>query len=1202
MTDVEALRLQITGDSQSAEQSINSLIATLGRLETATKGGCGLGSLSNSLQRISTAVNGMSGSGQKLTDLANGLSAISKVGQTKISTNIANQITAINTAIRDSATVDYSSITRLSTALQPLTSLGKGGLGTLISQLKNLPTVAAELNKVDITSFTAKINQLAAAMRPLANEMQKVANGFSAFPAKIQKFMASSAKVPTTNIASALSFVRLAAKMKIAIFAVQRIGRVVASWINESNRYIEDTNLFTVAMGEYAESAKEYANEVSEVMGIDPAEWMRNQGVFMTLASGFGVATDRAAKMSEQLTQLGYDISSFYNISVSDAMTKLQSGLSGELEPLRRIGYDLSQAKLQATAASLGIDKLVSSMTQAEKAELRYYAIMTQVTQVQGDMARTLAAPANQLRVLKSQATMAARALGDLFIPMLNAIIPYAIAALKVITMLAQAIASLFGLTLKVDFSGVGEAGENAGGAIGDIPDDLEDAVGSANKLKKILLGIDELNVLPDTSTGGGGGGTGGVGGGGFDFELPEYDFLENAVTTKVGEIVDKIKEWLGISEEIGSWAEFFETRLGRILSLVGLIGAAIALWKLSNKFLTALNTLSKLMMTPTQSIVLGITLAVTGFTLAFTGLKSAIENGLDGLNFAEIVGGGLLGGGGAAILGSKIATWISTAFAGSAVDLAITQAGINLGVGTAGAAGAAIAGAFAGVIVGIPAYFVGVYDAIKNGIDWLSGLLVGAGATAAGAGIGAIIGMIGGPIGAGIGALIGLAVGLLTDFGIWLWQNFEKVEEWFSGLTTWGKVIAGAIGVVVTVAGGAVTWIAALIAGVIALVKNWESVTTWFTGVCTAIGQFFADLWADIQSIWNVVATWFDANVIQPLLPIFTALWEGISSLASICWGNIVDRFKPAVDWFSQLFSNIFQTISDVFHNIGVIASGCWEIIKALWNAAPGFFSNMWNGIKTTATNLWNSIKTGATNAWNGIKTVLSPFTNWINTNIVQPASTLLSNLWSGFLTGAKNAWEGTKQVFSAVATFFYNTFHGAWSGIVKIFSVAGSIFVDIKNGIVSAFKKIVNGIIGGLNKVISIPFKGINTALSTIRNISIMGLTPFAGLKSISVPSIPYLASGGIVDAGQLFVAREAGPELVMNAGRKTAVMNNDQIVESVSQGVYRAFTQAMGENSGSRVVEAKVNDKVLFEVIVNRNRQETMRTGYSPLLGGV
>jgi hypothetical protein len=87
-----------------------------------------------------------------------------------------------------------------------------------------------------------------------------------------------------------------------------------------------------------------------------------------------------------------------------------------------------------------------------------------------------------------------------------------------------------------------------------------------------------------------------------------------------------------------------------------------------------------------------------------------------------------------------------------------------------------------------------------------------------------------------------------------------------------------------------------------------------------------------------------------------------------------------------------------------------------------------------------------------------------------------------------------------------------------------------------------------------------------------------------------------------GQMFIAREAGPELVGSIGRRTAVANNDQIVESVSRGVYQAVVQAMGSSRGDQVVEAKVNDKVLFEVLVSRARQETMRTGYNPLLGGV
>ena len=301
--------------------------------------------------------------------------------------------------------------------------------------------------------------------------------------------------------------------------------------------------------------------------------------------------------------------------------------------------------------------------------------------------------------------------------------------------------------------------------------------------------------------------------------------------------------------------------------------------------------------------------------------------------------------------------------------------------------------------------------------------------------------------------------------------------------------------------------------------------------------------------------------------------------------------------------FGSIWQTISDIFYNIGVIASGCWEIIKAVWGVVSQWFDTyIIQPVSTFFTNLWNGISTAATNAWNGIKSVFSTISGWINNTIIQPVSAFFSNLWNGFVNGAKNAWAGVKSAFSSVASFFHDTFQKAWSGVVKIFSVAGDIFVDIKDGILTAFKSIVNGLIKGVNSVIAVPFNGINWVLQMIRDINIMGIMPFGGIQLISVPQIPYLAQGGVVADGQMFVANEAGPELVGNVGRKTVVMNNDQIVESVSRGVYQAVVAAMGSSRGDQVVEAKVNDKVLFEVMVSRARQETVRTGHNPLLGGV
>ena len=603
--------------------------------------------------------------------------------------------------------------------------------------------------------------------------------GLTSVSKEIGKVDKATKQAITTNNKAGKSFTDLFYKVKAGANSFAYLGRQIWSAIGKSNDYIENVNLFSVSMGEYANEAMEYAETVSDAMGIDTSEWIRAQGIFMTMATGFGVAGDRAATMSKNLTQLGYDLSSFYNIDTETAMLKLKSGLAGELEPLRAIGYDLSQAKLEATALALGIDKSVSSMTQAEKAQLRYYAIMTQVTTAQGDMARTLDDPANQLRVLKAQLSMAAREIGNIFIPALNAILPVAIAVTKVIRSLANIIAGLFGYEMPEIESVTASVVENTDATAGN----LEDAQKEAKKLKSYMLGFDELNVINPNS----GASADEQDGSAFEFELPEYDFMAGLAESKVAEIVEDMKEWLGITDDIDTWSELFDTRLGSILKLVGLIGAGITAWKVTKTFMDSITAISTLLSSPSYAIAVSVILTVTGFVMSFDGMKSAIEDGLDGFNFAEIIGGALLGVGGATLLGTKIATWIMESFAGSAVAEALTTAAINLFGSTTGpitagavaATGGILLAAISGIILGIPAYFVGIYDAIVDGFDWLNALLIPAGATAAGAGIGAIIGMLGGPVTAGIGALIGLAVGALTDLALLIYDNWGDISDW---------------------------------------------------------------------------------------------------------------------------------------------------------------------------------------------------------------------------------------------------------------------------------------------------------------------------------------------------------------------------------------------------------------------------------------
>lgn len=576
--EIQGLEFQIVNDSTQAVNGLQNLINTLNRLKTATNGGAtGLSKTAQGIRELSNSLKGLNSgdASQKITRLTNALTALSQVGNVKISSSIANQLTAINTALAGLKWTDGDKLTSLANGLRPLSELDKANMTTFINQLGKLPKVIEDLEAADIDKFTQQMTDLAAAMKPFADEMQKVSNGFSAFPSKIQKLITSTEKYnasarkatsTTGKFTSGLKALNVAA---VAI-TFRKIGHFIAQAVTESNKYQEDLNLFTVALGQYAAEAQNYAEKVSDVMGIDPAQWLRNQGVFNTLLTGFGDTAERAQLMSQNLTQLGYDISSFFNISIEDTMQKLQSGISGELEPLRRLGYDLSQARLEQTALNLGVKESVANMTQAEKAELRYYAIMTQVTTAQGDMARTLEAPANQLRILQAQLTQAARAIGNIFIPALNAILPYAIAVVQVIREIANALANLAGFKLTdVDYSGVNSAAVGAGS----LADNLDDAAGAAKKLKQYTAGFDELNVFAPNTGSGSGAGAGGAGG--FDFDLPTYDFLGDAVQTRIGEIQKMIEESLAEIEFLFGASLF---ALGGVLLLTGHVGLGIGL------------------------------------------------------------------------------------------------------------------------------------------------------------------------------------------------------------------------------------------------------------------------------------------------------------------------------------------------------------------------------------------------------------------------------------------------------------------------------------------------------------------------------------------------------------------------------------------------------------------------------------------------
>ena len=624
---IDRLSIEIASSANSAANDINELVGSLKNLQgsvgdgaqkleqlassmktlQSASTGIRLGSLATAIESIANAVNQLPA--DTAARLA-GLSSLNSISNVKVSSTIGKTISSVAVAISELPEGAVGKLAGLTSALRPLEALN----GLKLGQLSKLPTILKEFSGLDISNLAAQMTQLNSALGPLSENVLRLSTAYGDMPRSMRSAAVAARSVASANdnLTRATSSLNtatshtsrtlgsLVSNMKASVAGFTAawyvLKRTIGAVVNEVNTYIENMNLFDAAMGQYSLSAREYGNEIQNLMGIDFGEWARNQGVFMTLATGMGVTADKAAIMSEQLTQLGYDISSFYNLDVKEAMLKLQSGLAGELEPLRRIGWDLSNARMNVELAKMGIDANAQSMTQAEKVALRYQMIMEQVTITHGDMARTLASPANQIRVLRAQVTLAARAIGNLFIPALNAILPVAIGVVKAVRLVAQSIASLFGIdaTFEVDYStldtsGIATGVEDTADALDDAGSAAEEATQKVKEYQNTVLGFDELNKLNatpeyDDGTSSGTGGTGSDDGNGVgaDFGLPTYDFLE------------------GLNNEITRLSDLIAERLfgalKKIAPVVAGVGAGFALWKLAPALSKSLARLSVLL------------------------------------------------------------------------------------------------------------------------------------------------------------------------------------------------------------------------------------------------------------------------------------------------------------------------------------------------------------------------------------------------------------------------------------------------------------------------------------------------------------------------------------------------------------------------------------------------------------------------------
>ena len=498
-----------------------------------------------------------------ISNLANALTSLSGIPSLQGFNSVAKNVSSLAQALPQLNSVDVSGLPEkmqaLAEAMSPLGAVsGAKDFSLMTNGLKSLVKVIPQINALDsnaLAKFKSQAEELTKAMAPLAVEMEKISNGFAKLPSRIQQAITATGRINKEVSNAQKSGKNIFVLIRDIGDELDKLGGFLkqvwdtaGGWFNQSNAYVESINFLNVAMGNAADSAKEYQERVTDAMGIDPSEWLQNISSFNQMLSGFGIKNDVSSQMSQQLTQVAYDLASVWNTDVETAFTKLRSGIAGQTEGLYAWGVNLTVASLKETALALGITKSVSAMSEAEKAQLRYISIMQKTANVQGDLSRTIASPANALRILTGLWAQLKTALGNVVSVIASKVIPIFQAVVIAITDAANALASLLGFKMpKIDYSGM----SSGLGSVGDAADSATGSIGgtsaAAKKLKKQLMGFDELNILNNPSSGGGsggGGGSSGIGGSGLGIDLSKwnYDFIGNA-SIKAKKLAEKLKK-----------------------------------------------------------------------------------------------------------------------------------------------------------------------------------------------------------------------------------------------------------------------------------------------------------------------------------------------------------------------------------------------------------------------------------------------------------------------------------------------------------------------------------------------------------------------------------------------------------------------------------------------------------------------------------
>ena len=933
--DITSLSVEISAESQGAELNIDKLATAISNLRTkgnVTKVVNSLDKLSASISALKQASVGLSGL-DNITNFLNGIGNANFSGSVKSINSVVNAIKKIPATVSGLNGVDFysmsGSITELTNAMAPLSILDASGLkaiGSAVNAIGKIPDLSEKLKAADLDAFSDSCNKISTALAPLASQLDKVGNAFAKLPSQLSKVVTQANRVTAANERQKKSYLSLSNQMNgfmrnmAKLVSLKAIAEYLGKAVAKFNDFYEATDLFHNAMGNLSGEADALISKMQGLLGVDPTKAMTYMATIQSLGTSFGLASDKAYVLSKNLTQLAYDEGSYWNKDVAETFTAMSSAISGEIEPIRRLGVDLSQARLQQELLALGFNKQVSSLSQADKAVLRYIAIMKQTANVQGNLAQTIQSPANQIKILKAQLDMLAKSVGSLLYPALKSILPPLIAAVQLIREFVEWVAKLMGV--KVVFTDFTKSADSVGG-IGDAMDNTTDSTKKAAKaLKDYTMGFDELNIIDPTQ--GSSGSSGGASAGNIlgDVDLSGYDMFKQ------------------YNEEFARQIDALKQKIKDMLPIIGAITAALALWKIVD-FLTDIATaISK--MTELQKLALSIATVVVEASLVFSFAKGYASSG----NPLELLGevlsaafgsfvlwrtmgaDGITLGMGIAFVASlagltyalktgsakidSASTWIqgilSTAF-GSIAGITLLT---NLGFGGAAAAAASISLAAIVTLAGI------TYGAAKSGQ-----LLEGSFTDKL---LKTVMGVIGATLGAGAALLLGASLpvtGFAAGIGMTLAVIINKVAIKFGESGNGVDAMSGADAGINKID----AWFQEKVAG---LKENWEKSLSSLGEAFDILRLNLDQASADLNDWFVGVGEWWNEK------------WEGFKTNFQTAWESLPGFVQHPIQALDQASAGLKQW----FVGVGEWWNQKWAGFKENWDKS-------WNSLVDTIKNL---------------------------------------------------------------------------------------------------------------------------------------------------------------------------------------------------------------------------------------------------------